>query len=131
MESWKQIRVLCDKKNKYPHSRDFLNETKNHTPCKLNVRSLNAFLKASFKMIPDGIDGMDHFLHGFNSIFFIDFRSSLMFSQFAFLYNGISRGFCFALCGLMSSSVNTISWSRPYYEMKNSNRNYWVISHSF
>jgi hypothetical protein len=24
---------------------------------------------------------------------------------------GIYRGFCFALCGLMSSSVNTMSWS--------------------
>jgi hypothetical protein len=27
------------------------------------------------------------------TVFCIDFRSSLMFSQFAFLYNGISRGF--------------------------------------
>ena len=49
----------------------FWTKQKTIPPCKLNVRSLNAFLKASFKMIPDGIDGMDHFLHGFNSIFLL------------------------------------------------------------
>jgi membrane glycosyltransferase len=36
------------------------------------------------------------------TVFCIDFKSSLIVSQFAFLYNGISRGFCFALCGLIS-----------------------------
>jgi hypothetical protein len=32
--------------------------------------AFNAFLKASFKMITDGIDGMVHFLHGINSILY-------------------------------------------------------------
>jgi hypothetical protein len=32
--------------------------------------AFNAFLKASLKMIPDGIDGMVHFLHGINGILY-------------------------------------------------------------
>jgi hypothetical protein len=32
--------------------------------------AFNAFLKASLKMIPDGIDGMIHFLHGINGILY-------------------------------------------------------------
>jgi hypothetical protein len=31
--------------------------------------------------------------------------------QFALLYKGIIRGFCFSLTGLKSNSVYTISWS--------------------
>jgi hypothetical protein len=31
--------------------------------------------------------------------------------QFALLYKGMIRGFCFSLTGLKSNSVYTISWS--------------------
>ena len=39
------------------------------------------------------------------------FMSSLISPQFAFLYRGISRGFCICFSGLKSISANTMLWS--------------------